>query len=180
MRYWNHEGPWQFACEASWLRYKNQCCHIQYVHHPAERFLPVSLYLFLHTQQSMFRNRSKSERQCKTEWRRTNDERISCLLLGFAPLLSCLLCVAWRKGLHCADELVTHKYTDSKMQDQAFMTWCLASSSLLASSLTLTEQVKITQHRQQCITGDKVAPNGTGSGGVFHMECGSLVFTSQW
>lgn len=41
---------------------------------------------------------------------------------SLALLLSCLLCLARRKVLHCANELLTHKCTEQEMQDQSFMT----------------------------------------------------------
>lgn len=41
---------------------------------------------------------------------------------SLALLLSCLLCLARRKVLHCANELLTHKCIEQEMQDQSFMT----------------------------------------------------------
>lgn len=68
--------------------WKNGVCLC--VHRPVETSSLVLLNPVLHTQQSVFKKHRKSERQSETEWRRTNGERISCLLLGFTPLLSAL------------------------------------------------------------------------------------------
>lgn len=94
------------------------------------------------------RKHRRSERQSEAEWRRTNGERISCLLLGFAPLLSAL------RGKRSVP--MSYQYTNTlSRRRRSNLSWLDVSASLVPVSqqttLTLPERVEITQHKRRGI-----------------------------
>lgn len=95
------------------------------------------------------RKHRRSERQSGAEWRRTNGERISCLLLGFAPLLSAL------RGKRRSVPM-SYQYTNTQSRRRrSNLSWLDVSASLVPVSqqttLTLPERVEITQHKRRGI-----------------------------
>lgn len=133
VRYWNGEGPWQNVREASWLRWKRRCVAA----------LSVCIRLWRRSRwcssirsftlgRACSRKHRSSERQSEAEWRRTNGERISCLLLGFAPLLSAL------RGKQCAVPM-SYQYTNTQSRRRrSNLSWLDVSASLVPVSQQTT------------------------------------------
>lgn len=133
MSYWNQEGGWQLPSTAPWLRYKNRRRHV----HPPEKFhRSASTHAFtLNSACWGITTRGKDGAKRSGVKRMIKGFHTSSL----ASLLWRLLQRSSEGDWYTVPVSYWHRNTQStKMQDQRFMTLCLARSLLLAGCLSLS------------------------------------------